>query len=60
MLVEELEPQASLSHTPLVQVGFTLQTAPANRFEMTGLSLEVLNAEQRHGQALLPAARPKR
>ena len=40
MLVEELQPERDLSHTPLFQVGFTLQTAASESIDLPGLSLE--------------------
>lgn len=39
-LVEELKPERSLSHSPLVQVFFVLQNAPTESFEMKGLALK--------------------
>ena len=38
-LVEELQPDRSLSHTPVFQVMFTLQNAPEGRMRMEGLSI---------------------
>ncbi|QLE39947.1 amino acid adenylation domain-containing protein [Nostoc sp. C052] len=39
MLVEALQPERNLSHTPLFQVAFILQNAPTSEVEMTGLTL---------------------
>ncbi|HEX6804484.1 MAG TPA: amino acid adenylation domain-containing protein [Terriglobales bacterium] len=39
-LVEALNPERSLSHSPLVQVYFVLQNAPTESLEMKGLALK--------------------
>jgi amino acid adenylation domain-containing protein len=45
MLVEQLQPQRDLSHTPLFQVMFVFQNAPAQQFDLTDLSLSPVEAE---------------
>jgi amino acid adenylation domain-containing protein/non-ribosomal peptide synthase protein (TIGR01720 family) len=42
MLVEELQPQRDMSHTPLFQVMFTYQKAPETILELPGLTLQPL------------------
>jgi amino acid adenylation domain-containing protein len=46
-LVEELQPERSLSHTPLFQVVFALQNAPANVLDLPGLRANVLESDNR-------------
>ena len=42
MLVEALQPERDLSHTPLFQVMFVLQNAPTFELELTGLTVNPL------------------
>ncbi|WP_392535134.1 non-ribosomal peptide synthase/polyketide synthase [Nostoc sp. C117] len=42
MLVEVLQPERDLSHTPLFQVMFVLQNAPTSGLELTGLTISSL------------------
>ncbi|MBW4594951.1 MAG: amino acid adenylation domain-containing protein [Brasilonema angustatum HA4187-MV1] len=45
MLVEALQPERDLSHTPLFQVAFVLQNAPMSEVELTGLTISDLPIE---------------
>ena len=45
MLVEALQPERDLSHTPLFQVMFVLQNAPMSGVELTGLTITHLPTE---------------
>ncbi|MCF4968894.1 non-ribosomal peptide synthetase [Nostoc sp. CMAA1605] len=42
MLVEALQPERDLSHTPLFQVMFNLQNAPVSELELNGLTVSSL------------------
>ncbi|WP_193200009.1 non-ribosomal peptide synthetase [Nostoc sp. MG11] len=45
LLVEALQPERDLSHTPLFQVMFVFQNAPASDMELPGLTLSSLTAD---------------
>ncbi|MFN6449694.1 MAG: amino acid adenylation domain-containing protein, partial [Nostoc sp. DedSLP05] len=45
MLVETLQPERDMSHTPLFQVMFGLQNAPISEIELTGLTVSSLPIE---------------
>ncbi|MEH2088948.1 amino acid adenylation domain-containing protein [Nostoc sp.] len=45
MLVEALQPERDLSHTPIFQVMFALQNAPISEVELTGLTVSPLISE---------------
>ncbi|MFB2896610.1 amino acid adenylation domain-containing protein [Aerosakkonemataceae cyanobacterium BLCC-F50] len=45
LLVETLQPERNLSHTPLFQVMFVLQNAPMSDIKLTGLTMSYLPTE---------------
>ncbi|MCP4145512.1 MAG: AMP-binding protein, partial [bacterium] len=46
-LVEQINPSRSLSHSPLFQVMFALQNAPQEVLELSGLSMSMIEPENR-------------
>ncbi len=61
ILVEELQPERDLSHTPLFQVGFTLQTAATESIDLPELALEPVpidNGSAKYDITLLMAEGP--
>ncbi|PYP83917.1 MAG: non-ribosomal peptide synthetase [Blastocatellia bacterium AA13] len=44
-VVEELQPERTMSHTPLFQVNFVLQNVPVGTLELPGLRLSMLEIE---------------
>jgi amino acid adenylation domain-containing protein len=49
-LVDELQPERTLSYSPLFQAMFVLQNAPAEELEIQGLSLSRIDAEYETAQ----------
>ncbi|KYC42726.1 non-ribosomal peptide synthetase [Scytonema hofmannii PCC 7110] len=47
MLVEALQPERNLSHTPLFQVMFVLENAPISTVELTGLTVNLLKIKSK-------------
>ncbi|MFM6007279.1 MAG: condensation domain-containing protein, partial [Sphaerospermopsis kisseleviana] len=45
MLVEALQPERNLSHSPLFQVMFVLQNTPISTLELSGLSVNLLEVK---------------
>jgi len=46
-LVEELQPERNMSHSPLFQVMFVLNNAPVEKLELPGLELSVVEIENK-------------
>ncbi|MCS6844354.1 MAG: condensation domain-containing protein, partial [Caldilineales bacterium] len=46
MLVDAIQPQRDLSHTPLFQAAFSLQNTPMPSAELPGLSLQAINVDR--------------
>jgi Non-ribosomal peptide synthetase modules and related proteins len=44
-LVEELQPERAMSHTPIFQAAFVLQNAPVGELKLPGLSLSVVDTD---------------
>lgn len=44
-LVEELQPERTLSHTPLYQIAFIMQNAPMGAIRMPGLAISTVEAD---------------
>jgi amino acid adenylation domain-containing protein len=49
-LVEEINPERTLSHAPLFQVLFILQNAPVSALQLPGLKLEILGNESKNSK----------
>ena len=59
-LVEELQPERDLSRTPLFQVMFVLQNAPADALDLPGLTLRAVAGGRPDVAQVRPDARPGR